>query len=623
MANLKQNSLITDFQNTFNKKDLVYIPLVFLIISDIILVLSKLQITIFPLIDRITYPVLFSPTLTGFSMMDNIVITASGYLFIGLSTTKLNQRVTIIAVFVSITSIIIIFEQELISSIHLITISVIIGLLLVFDIKKNSSLHEHLKHLLNSVILVVLTFEIVVLSIWISNLLSPDIEQLQVWHLVKIESEIFYLIGLLSPSILVLIVFSFFVRQIVSPIKKISIKISKSSLDIKNSQFSEFLKDDSRKLLYVALVLSILLAFYYHSPNINLLNQDLSVDIPFYTEWLQRLESSTNFSNFLNTAFVEINDGDRGLSLIIFYALHKMFVPDLSTNIFVSYLPVMLSPFFVFSSYYLARSFGKSKFVSSVVSLFAVFSFQFLVGVYAGFFANWFALSISLFLFSFLIKYLKEPTLIRLLIVAGFSFLVLFTYLYLWIYLIGVLALFSVITFFNYRKQKKKLIPILLIFLLIGSNFAVDFVKITYLESRSGAIKTYEIGTYSISTENFQERWNNLQILFTIFTGGFFTNTVMLGLAFYWCLQASHKKDYERLILCSFYVGILVLLFSDFSIQSRILFDMPIFIASALVFFNKDYRARPRIRIFILVILLTLATYSLRSLSNLFYVSLG
>jgi len=592
MTNIYEYSIVKDFKNQFTKRDLVFIPLIFLIISDIILIISKLQIAIFPLVNRLTYVVPFNPSISGVSIIDNLIITAAGYLFVGFLTKKLYQRISVGIVFVFIATIILNLELTVISYIQLLIISIIIGLIIVYNHKKNKSSLKDYKPLLNSTILFLLSFEIIVLSLWGLHVLSPDIEQSQIWNIVKLESEVFYLLGLLSPSILLLIVFSFFSKQIFSTLKVILTKSDVRSSNLKNSQLFQFKNDDSKKLLYLALILSILLTFYYHSPNINLPDYDLSVDIPFYVNWLDRLDESSNLSELFNIAFVEINDGDRGGSLIIFYVLQKTLVPDMSTNVFVTYLPVFLAPFFVFSSYYLARAFGKSKFTSSIVSLFAVFSFQYIVGVYAGFFANWFTLSISFILFAFIIKYLKEPTFTKFLVTTALSLLILFSYIYLWTYIITVLIIFTAITVFHFRKQRKKLIPILLIFVIIGANFVGDFVKVTYLESRSGTIKSYELSSFAISSENFSERWRNIENLFSVYLGGFFTNTLILALAFFWCLQASHSKDHERLILSSFYAGIVVFLLEFASkIGLTILFIQPgltvLLIAITLNFFES------------------------------------
>ena len=111
-----------------------------------------------------------------------------------------------------------------------------------------------------------------------------------------------------------------------------------------------------------------------------------------------------------------------------------------------------------------------------MASFLTAISFHTLIGIYAGFYANWFALIIGYLSFVFLIKFLKKPSKLNLIVYSTLIILLPFSHVYTWTVLIIVMGIFlAVMLKFNYYSRKS----IILLLLVILSSVVIDAARMS------------------------------------------------------------------------------------------------------------------------------------------------
>ncbi|MEM2966920.1 MAG: hypothetical protein QW052_08280, partial [Candidatus Nitrosocaldaceae archaeon] len=148
-----------------------------------------------------------------------------------------------------------------------------------------------------------------------------------------------------------------------------------------------------------------------------------------------------------------------------------------------------------------------------------------------------------------------------------------------------------------------------------ASNIVIDNVRAYYINSMDTASINLKIAKNSIGMNYFLSRWNNLETTFKLYVGGHFTNSIMLILVFVWIINARYGNPFDRIILSSIFIGLIPTLFGDIVMQTRMFYNMPIQIATALAIYPLTYGSSLRKLIFISIIL-HLFNYTLRALAN-------
>ena len=85
-------------------------------------------------------------------------------------------------------------------------------------------------------------------------------------------------------------------------------------------------------------------------------------------------------------------------------------VPIADQSEVVDHLPIVLGPALVLVVYFLTREMTSNDLISVLAAFLTAVSFHVLTGIYAGLYANWFALIIGFLSFMFLFKFLKRPS---------------------------------------------------------------------------------------------------------------------------------------------------------------------------------------------------------------------
>gem|GEM_PF-2408931 len=224
----------------------------------------------------------------------------------------------------------------------------------------------------------------------------------------------------------------------------------------------------------------------------------------------------------------------------------------------------------------------KNKFLSGLSSLFAIFSFQAIVGMYAGIYANWLSLSTAILSLTFLIKAIKKnlkfiiPSICLLIIsnishpwFAAINFLILILY-----------ALISLI-YSAMKKFKEGLREFLCILSLITVNVTlIVFAFIKHLRLMD-AIQINQI-LQSIKLLNVFSFFENLDFALKFYVGGFFITPLIYLLGLASTPLIFKNKILFKLFTAWFITTLLLLIFSDLWLKWRILYLMPFQILSGL-----------------------------------------
>lgn len=591
---------------------------------------------------RFTYPQHFNEAILGSFFVDNMVILALGLTVICLI---LNHRTYAIAASGTI------FVASLVSGMQgiflaeafaLATVPAIITFAMI-DRTNKKLIRTHIPFytLAITTTAVILIFELLALARWISYPFLPSkIYGDWSWGAAKLESKLFYIFGLLSPAVMLLMVHAFLVKSSLKDIRAyLESKFLKnrndfvepvgklSSSSIAYESRKVFFKGSAyRWVLAASFALAIIFSIYPYLPAVNPDFRQVSVDVGYYVNWVGQVQKSDEGS-LLSRAFVDVNNGDRPLSLLFIMALQS--VTGLSSQIVVRFLPVVLGPMLVASVYYFVKYGSNNRNIAALSALLTVVSFHFVVGIYAGFFANWLALVTSYLALLFLFKAWEKPSKLNYTIFLALTTLTLFIHVYTWSYLVASIAVFLAISYFINRKSSDarikhgKMIALAVLAAIIAANVALDVVKTNYLGAAGGLERDLEIAESKAGFDQFLLRWNNLAFTFSTYVGGYFTNAAILILALIWVFKARYDNTFDRILLSAIFVGSLPIIFGDHVMQTRIFYNMPIHIPAAIMLYSvvNNFRTHPILgSVFFIAVIAHFLTYALRSMANLYIV---
>ena len=309
-----------------------------------------------------------------------------------------------------------------------------------------------------------------------------------------------------STIMMFLLIFCIPLKLLIREFEKIILKFKRDL--VTTLQTNEQTLKRKTKIIYISLIviLSVVLAIIPHMPVLNIDNHNVGADTPDYITMLASLKNSKSLEQFFHNAFTTNNQGDRPFSLIFLYIIAKLSPGDLSHT--VDDIPILLGPLLVIITYFLTREITSNDIVSIFSSFLTVVSFHTLVGIYAGFYANWFALIIGYLSFVFLFRYLKESGKINLISYGVLIILVLFAHVYTWSILTLVTGIFLV-TMLKTKDYPKGKVVLLLVIAI--SSVAIDFARTSAIGSYSGIASDLKVANvYGIGITQFVSRWDNL-----------------------------------------------------------------------------------------------------------------
>ncbi|WP_134482617.1 hypothetical protein [Candidatus Nitrosocosmicus franklandus] len=388
----------------------------------------------------------------------------------------------------------------------------------------------------------------------------------------------FIILSIFSPICLILIPFSYLIVITSQFVRK---KFVRQSASIQNKSITEE-KDLKPRIkffhLLLLILLSILISMIPHLDTINKGDQIIGVDTDNYSKWLELMTKSVGLEELLHSVFVTITGGDRALTLLLLYLLSSVF-PQVNLPLFLEYLPILLGPMLILSTYFLSWGITKNHLVSILASLITI-PLQVLIGVYGGLYANWFSLTWSYLAILFLFRTLDEPKLINYLAFSSLLVVLIFSHTPTWNILLYVIALFLAVNFFLKRGDSKK--KYLYIAFSILPSVIADLMRLLLLDS-SGIKQEIAFAVQrEVGIQDLHTIWENL-IATTHFTlGGQVGNPIILLLVVYWLFIVQIKERYTIFFIIFFSLFLLPFLFGDQQIQSRFFYEIPIQIPAAI-----------------------------------------
>ena len=426
---------------------------------------------------------------------------------------------------------------------------------------------------------------------------------------------------LLLSSFSTLYIFPLIFCLVVKVLQRVASRILK--LDIIKEDINQNLPEDYDKnklkiqtkvgFLLLAIILSVVLVLIPQHPLINPDNRDVGVDTHYYVSWVRELAKSKNVSDLIYQAFaVQGQSGDRPLSLLFFFVVYQV-VGGENNNLseVIEHFPIVLGPGTVLALYVLTRELTRSEKIALIAAFFGAVSFHTLIGIYAGFYANWLALIVGYISIAFLFRYLRTGRFSDIVVFSTLLIGVLFIHIYTWTVLAAVSGTFLVVLLLVaiWKKKKKKAdsnsdskVPNLftkrrIIWLLtaILLSIVIDITKVVLIGSSGGVERDIQVAQTNIGIEHLSMRWSILNATMHDSLGGIFSNFIILLLGLFWVLKSNVREPSTLFLMIFLSAGIVPLIFGLWVLQTRVLYDIPFEIPAAIALYYISTRAGTRL----------------------------
>lgn len=568
---------------------------------------TYLQIRIYPLVDRVTYISNFNFFIVN-EFVDHVVIGSLFVIWLIITVqTKIGRIITI--TFAVIIAVAACTEHDAILDGTALTALPLVFLLLVCNRYFQKTFDFRSSRLTISYISVIgIVIGLASFSIAVSSLVFPDSDS----STRDYAYEIFLLFSSFSPILILILITSFPIKLMINFVLNVTRKTS-SAIKIYDETTAVSI---TSKIVYLSIFvfLSILMVIIPHLPFVNRNGEPISADTRVYSIWLTELNESGNFQEYFSKTFIEINNGDRPISLMLIHVFQQVLTVNgnIDPLLAIECLSLLLGPSLVLVVYFFARELTTNDKVALFAAFITSISFQMLIGVYAGFYSNWISLIFGYLSFVFLFRFLSQQGMANLVLYGVLLTLTLFTHVYTWSILAIAIGVFLGICFTKWnpfmqsntteRKDARKSASLLLVILL--STVAIDIARVAITGSSGGIEADLELGRNLAGLEQFAFRWNNLTYGTTIYVGGLFANSIILGLGLYWLIFSRIKEKQNILMLVFFSIGILPFLFGEWIIQTRVFYNIPFQIPAALALFDIHMRKESILKIAPIYILL-------------------
>lgn len=318
------------------------------------------------------------------------------------------------------------------------------------------------------------------------------------------------LLTILSPLIMAGLVFCL-------PLKVLlNVLINKSKIGSHSSKIDDIVPDrltTRRVSLYLSLciILGVTLTFLPHLSVINPNHERLGVDTLRYQQWLDKFENQTSDPIYYTLK----SQGDRPLTIITLLLIKG--VTQLNSFQAVEYSPLILVTLLIVVTFFLTREITSDDKVAILAALLSGISFQSLVGIYSGFYANWLALILGYLAFALIVRALKNPSKFAILALALAMTGLLLAHVYTWTIMIAIAFVFLlVLLLLNYYPRKR----IILVYLVLSSSIAVDVLKSSWIGYSTGLEADVSIGRSGLGLSQFGDRLKTLADTIQTYYGG-------------------------------------------------------------------------------------------------------
>lgn len=555
--------------------------LVFLSLFYVYLVGAFFGISVYPLRNRVTYYSSFDAYVIS-QYVDLVVISVTTVLWFALAVSNKKTKFILVALFgLSFVVGFALGNTTILSIIALLSIPAILSLIILDQFK--STLLDNRRPSLAVNYVAILGIGLGVTGIVLAFL---PIFSISTDGVRNYQYDLFVLFGAISPVLMLLMISCL-------PLKLIAEQV-RSFLHLSISDGIQSYKIHSRIgtiLLITSMTISVILVLIPHQPSINIDNQNVGVDTGFYVNWVSELDKSQNFQEFVEQAFIGQSNGERPITLIILLALVKLVGAE--PAITIEHFPLLLAPALVFSVYALTRELTSNDITSLLAAFITAVSYHTLIGIYAGFYANWLALVAGYLAATFLLKFLKEPRKPFLIIFLSAIILLHFIHTYTWTILSIVMGVFLLVSLAKKTLRRKSTILLLVLLAVV----VVDVARVNLTGSSGGIERDIEIAGVQAGPEQFVLRWNNLSYSVNTFLGGLFSNFLVLSIGVFWLIRSNMHDTSTIFMIIFLSVAIIPVLFGDHIIQTRVLYNIPFAIPVAIALTNRARGPRSAIPI--------------------------
>jgi hypothetical protein len=330
-------------------------------------------------------------------------------------------------------------------------------------------------------------------------------------------------------------------------------------------------------VLIFAIVLSFLITVYPYLPGLNRHAQPVGVDIPYYVGWLTDMNKQG--SPWAAFSFAFFNISDRPVSLfLMFLGLRAFGVSDWQV---VKFLPMLVGPLLVLTTYFFLRKTGFSSWAASFGSLFAAFSLHVTVGMYGGFFSNWVALLLWYLSLGFLFYSLLKESYRLLAPAIVFQIALLFAHAYTWVMFLGIGAVFFLLVLFKWFKNRTGVFEAKVVFIALMVNIAAGIVRSLVLGAGVFASDVVVVTQSEISIPYIWTFWRVLGKTLGIDLGISPLNPLLYFLGF----LGGVALCFDGRLVSRFFSACVVasavpFVFGSWVVQIRILYNLPIHVFS-------------------------------------------
>jgi hypothetical protein len=406
--------------------------------------------------------------------------------------------------------------------------------------------------------------------------------------------DIYLLVSLLSPILLLLLSFSSVLKMLMNETNLLLRRVfsnqspSLSKRSIKHVDSTERIQSSATVVnrprlltfggLLACLILSIFIAIV---PHLRMVEppEVIGVDTGYYSKSIKDIVSRTNSTSEAIAETFIYDKGDRSFVLLLLYFYSLGWNSDDSQAL--DFLPLILAPTLVLAVFLLTREISSNRLSPLIAAFFTAVSGQVLAGIYAGFYANWIALIIGFLSTALMISYLRRPTTSKFLIFSLSFVLLLLSHTYTWSIFLLVTVIFLIISLWRRYYYSRRATAILFIPLIFSVVFDIGRARIIGVSSAlEGDMEIAE--AKGAGLDQFSERWNNLIRTAQSYLGGLLNNFILFIFALYWIFLADLRKASDIFLIIFLSIGILPLYFGDVVILSRTLYEIPYQIPAAI-----------------------------------------
>jgi len=415
-----------------------------------------------------------------------------------------------------------------------------------------------------------------------------------------LEMTLFYVAAHLAPLIVLLIMCVWFLRPLSNYLgfdKVLKLESGNYTNIGNNSGVNHLL------ILGLAIFFAVIGALYPYSPAINPSSVPVGVDVHWYVEWMAEVEKN------LYSAFT-VERGSRPVILLLIYAIEHVFKVGVSE--IVKFFPVLLNPLLVLSVYFMVSQASQDLEFAAISSLLTGLGTNITVGMYAYFLANTLGLVFLFSAFGFLFNALRTKNDIYLISASVFGSLAVFTHPWTFVQYYVVTALFLLYRYFIEKRSE----GCLTVLMYLCATGLADLFKGFWVDGLAGFGSIAANPPQLVSVLNF---WDNNIFAFRQRFGGLLSVTILFCIAAYGVYKLKRSDSFHIFLTILLVVSSFYYFMADGVIQSRILYNIPFGVFTALGVvsilrckINNDFK-----KIFISFLFLYMVVYMLQSMGNI------